>query len=358
MPRKKQKQRADKRYEYKLTLGRGVDGKVIRKSFYSRVSIADAKKKAEEYKISREVSERTGEAFIGSEKRFSDWAIKWLESYKKPFVDENTYKLTYESIVNGHLIPYFGTAKLQDIRPVDINAYFAEKSHCSESRLKKMKSILNAIFEAAIENDLCYKNPAKRVIFRCDAEKKEKKVYSDEQIARVKAFAREDGTPEVILLLGTGIRRGELLGLMWSDFDPAEATLSVKRSIAVKGGVVVANPPKWGSARVLPLDMECLALLKSIQRDSLYIFPGANRQPQTPNTWSQKLARFMKRMQQQSPDIPALTAHELRHTYGTALRRHGVDIYTIQKLLGHKDIQITSQIYVHNEIDVLRSAIK
>ncbi|BCI60591.1 hypothetical protein C12CBH8_12300 [Solibaculum mannosilyticum] len=53
-----------------------------------------------------------------------------------------------------------------------------------------------------------------------------------------------------------------------------------------------------------------------------------------------------------------LTAHELRHTYGTRLRRAGVDIYTIQKIMGHKDVKMTSEIYVYNEIDTLREALK
>lgn len=58
------------------------------------------------------------------------------------------------------------------------------------------------------------------------------------------------------------------------------------------------------------------------------------------------------------PSIPILTAHEIRHTYGTYLRRHGVDIYTIQKLLGHKNISVTSEIYVHNEIGTLKTVLK
>ena len=57
------------------------------------------------------------------------------------------------------------------------------------------------------------------------------------------------------------------------------------------------------------------------------------------------------------PDIPVLTSHEMRHTYGTSLRRNGVDIYTIQKILGHKDIQVTAEIYVHNELEELRAAV-
>ena len=53
-------------------------------------------------------------------------------------------------------------------------------------------------------------------------------------------------------------------------------------------------------------------------------------------------------------DIPYVTPHELRHTYGTLLRTKGADVYTIQKVLGHSDIGITTKIYVHNNLDVLR----
>ena len=123
MPRKKPT-RKDKRFEYKITLGRDIHGKPLRKSFYSTVSLSDAKKKAEEYRVASEVSARTGEAFVPS-------------TYKQPFVDVNTYELTYVSLVEGHLIPYFGAARLSDIRPADIQAYFATKTECSESRLKK-----------------------------------------------------------------------------------------------------------------------------------------------------------------------------------------------------------------------------
>ena len=103
---------------------RDIHGKPLRKSFYSTVSLSDAKKKAEEYRVASEVSARTDEAFVPS-------------TYKQPFVDVNTYELTYVSLVEGHLIPYFGAARLSDIRPADIQAYFATRTECLESRLKK-----------------------------------------------------------------------------------------------------------------------------------------------------------------------------------------------------------------------------
>lgn len=63
-------------------------------------------------------------------------------------------------------------------------------------------------------------------------------------------------------------------------------------------------------------------------------------------------------MKQLPSNIPILSPHELRHTYGTYLRRQGVDIYTIQKIMGHKDIEMTTEIYVHNEIDILKKSME
>lgn len=65
----------------------------------------------------------------------------------------------------------------------------------------------------------------------------------------------------------------------------------------------------------------------------------------------------MRALNAENPEIPVLSAHELRHSYGTRLRRKGVDIYTIQKVMGHKDINITAQTYVHSEIDTLKKAL-
>ena len=64
-----------------------------------------------------------------------------------------------------------------------------------------------------------------------------------------------------------------------------------------------------------------------------------------------------KRFASRLPEQLRVTSHELRHSYGSQLWRHGVDIYTIQKLLGHKNIEITAQIYVHADTESLRAAV-
>lgn len=77
-----------------------------------------------------------------------------------------------------------------------------------------------------------------------------------------------------------------------------------------------------------------------------------------PDTWSSRLRVEMERLTKAYPEMPQLTAHELRHTHGTYLRRHGVDIYSIAKVLGHKDVEVTARIYVHNELHQLRKALR
>lgn len=343
------------------------------KSFYSKISKADAIRKAEQWITEKKAADMIGEPLVEKDILFSEWAKKWLEIYKKPNVDGNTYHLTYEQNVNNHLIPFFGKSRMQNILPMDVQAFFDSNSKFSESVLKKLHMCLNGIFETAIENDLCRKNPVKHILAKSKRTKNEKHVYTDVQIQKVKEYAK-GRMLEVYLLLCTGVRRGELLGLKWSDFSVKDKCIHIRSSIAdIQDGVnksenkvlenlvyngVKKNPPKWKSYRIIPIDDECVSVIKSIPKDGEYIFPKKNGLPQSPNTWSQKFKRFMDAMHKEYPEVPIITAHELRHTFGTMLRRRGVDIYTIQKIMGHKDIKMTSEIYVHNELDTLRKELK
>ncbi|BCI60818.1 site-specific integrase [[Clostridium] leptum] len=360
MPRKKKEQpnRADGLYEVKMTVGKKMDGSPIRKSFYSHVSKDDARRQGQKYIQDMQIANLTGNTFVEKDVTFRQWAIRWLETYKRGEVDENTYRITYEHTVKKHLLSYFGDVPITSIHPINIKEFFASKANMSKSMLSKMHMCLNGIFESAIDNDLCYKNPAKKISFSSHVIKAKKQVYTDEQIEIVEKYAMTR-MPEVIILLETGLRRGELLGLSDEDIDLRNRDLSVNRSVADKrGGGILINPPKWGSYRTNPLSDRAITVLKWRCQSSGYLFPGRDGGPQHPNTWSQRLKRFMIALNRDYPEIPMLTAHELRHTYGTRLRRAGVDIYTIQKIMGHKDIKMTSEIYVHNEIDTLREALK
>ena len=79
--------------------------------------------------------------------------------------------------------------------------------------------------------------------------------------------------------------------------------------------------------------------------------------PMSPNTYDKYFSKFMNELVEKA-GLPKLTPHELRHTYGTIKREEGIDLYTIQKVMGHADISVTASIYVHNDIEVLRKQLK
>ena len=353
-PKKERPNHAGGLYEVKITIGKNVDGKLRRKSFYSSISRDDARRQAEEWKIQREVANRTGVGFVDQRRTFSEWADQWLEIYKKPNVTENTYNGTYKLYVEQHLKPYFGQAELSSIRPADIQRFYAGKRSLSPSALHKIALCLNGIFETAIDNDLCVKNPTRSVTYTSEKTPQVKQAYTEEQQRSLCRLIRKTN-PAIVLLLETGLRCGELCGLQWDDIY--DGLIHVKRSVAVnKSKGYELRPPKWNSYREIPITPKARNALRRLSNDDIYILPADRHKPDTPRTWAKILSRHMGHIHAEYPDIPILSAHELRHTFGTRLRRRGVDLYTIQKVMGHKDINITAGTYVHNEVDQLKKA--
>lgn len=219
---------------------------------------------------------------------------------------------------------------------------------------------LNAIFETAIYNDLCDKNPAKFKKLKSKKRVKRKPVYSDAEILTAERWFLNK-MPEVVLLLETGARRGEMAGWRSGDFDLRLRAYDISRQLQrQKGGVIVERAPKNDSFRTNPLSN---VAIQAYKRCLEMYGPGPylvheHGAALNPEKWSARLKREMERFNRAYPSIPPLTSHQLRHTYGTWLRRHGVDIHSIAKILGHKSIDVTGNTYVHNELATLRRAIR
>ena len=364
-PKKEKPSRKDGLYEVKATIGHRFDGSLIRKSFYSTVSKADAKAKAEKYKIEQAIYAQTGERISdATSMTFEKWALKWLETYKKGTVKDHTFNFTYKSNIEKYLIPYFKKAKLTDIRQIDIQEYFNtvrnenDGQPLASSTLDKHKMILKSLFDAAIDNDLCFKNPVKNIKYQIVAPPVEKRVYTKEQADTVEAYAREQGRYDIVIMLETGVRRSELLGLKWSDIDFKGLTIHIQRSVTQTTEQIVIDKPKTKTSdRYIPISAELADYIKSYQNDNAYVISDDKVEPKSPSTYASQFDRFMQKMNKEK-NCPILTPHELRHTYGTLLREQGVDIYTIQKVMGHSDISVTAAIYVHNDLDVLREQMK
>ena len=168
-------------YTFKKTISTKFDGTPIKKVFYSKKSKADAQRKAEEYIVKQQLSIQLGETLNPVSVNFKNCAYMWLESVKSSISDV-TYN-TYETDVRLHLLPYFGKAKIQDIKSIDIQIFF-DKFDPQKSRLesvKKYKQVLSAIFQFAKHNDIISRNPCDTVRLSNRFVEPTKHIYTKEE---------------------------------------------------------------------------------------------------------------------------------------------------------------------------------
>lgn len=162
----------------------------------------------------------------------------------------------------------------------------------------------------------------------------------------------------VTLIIHTGMRRGEALGLTWKDVDFDRGTLDInKERIYIRNtGTVEDTPKNDTSKRVIAIPSQALAALKEYKAEQIqefmklgnkwtenaYIFTSWNGTPLHPDTPTKWFTAFLKRH-----DLPPIHLHSLRHTNASMLIANGVDIKTVSKRLGHSNTQTTGVIYSH-----------
>lgn len=367
-----------KRHEYKLNLGKGLDGRPIRRSFYSTKSLADARKKAENFRLQYEMEISVNGSGCIKPVKFSTWALSCLELYKKPYVKANTYNGTYLAPVKYHLNPYFGDQILSEIRPIHIQKYINEaaKKYAPET-LKKDLTVLHLIFSTAVDNQLCSRSPVTKSIKLPRYETRvEKHAFTQEQYDVAYQFAREwENGLSIMLMMETGVSRSELLGLRWTDLDLE------KRCIYIRQGLVVYHSAdedkhvmeKTGlknkfRRRTIPITDD--ALWQRLQQTPRTVTIGKKTilteeiihspegKPYQPNNWENRVyRRFMRDLRSVHPEIPMLSPHELRHTRATLWIAQGMDPYMAARLLGHSDLKMLTKIYDHTDTETLRSAL-
>ena len=367
-----------KRYEYKVNLGKDMNGKLIRKSFYSTKSLANAKKKAEEYRLQYEMEMCVTGSGCTKAVKFSAWALSCLEMYKKPYVKANTYSGTYLAPVEKHLIPYFGNMNINDIKPIHIQKYINEAARkYAPETIKKDCNVLNLIFETAVDNQLCTKNPMTKSVKQPKYETRAvKHAYTQAQYDIAYAFAKEwENGLSLMLLLETGISRSELLGLRWGDIDMENQSIHINQGLVVYHSadedklVMESNGLKNKfRQRTIPItDGDLWKRLchapktVTLGKNTILteqVFHSPEGKPYQPNNWENRVyRRFMRALHKAHPEVPELSPHELRHTRATLWIAQGMDPYMVARLLGHSDLKMLTKIYDHTSTETLRKAL-
>ena len=365
---------------FKQALGKDINGTLIRKSFYSTKSKADAKKRAERFKANYELELLCGGEEIRSKVFFADWAIKCLELYKKPFVKPNTYSGTYLAPVRLHLIPYFGKMAVDTILPAMIQRYINEAARrYSPETVKKDFAVLSFIMQAAVDNGLCKSSPVTKTIRLPKYETVSKKeAFSQQEYDAAFAFAMQHPLGlDIMFLMETGVSRSELLGLRWEDLNLEEGTVTISQGLV---SFYNDEQEQWTTSadglknkyrhRTIPLvNTDLIDQLKAKPREIIptgrkkpvkteYVFYSPSGKPYQPNNWANRVYRpFMRDLLAAHPELPELSAHELRHTRATLWVAQGVDSLMVIRLLGHCDMKMLTKIYDHTTVETLRKAL-
>ncbi len=345
---KKEKPNHGNLYEVKVNFAEKGEQRDMR-SFYSPISKDDARRKGLEARAEYKANLQHG--IIEPQACTFEQAAKiWLE-LKKATVKANTYQYTYEDNVQRHLLPYFGAYQLRAIKPLMLQQFFAQYAGRSESLVHKLALCLNGIFAMAIDNDMLIKNPMAK-IKPSGTEAAEKQVYTKAQRKLLVTECMRLGYVDLVLLFDAGLRRSELLGLDWDHINTDEGWIQVEHGVVpAPGGAEKGDPKSDDSRRIIPISVRTAAFLAE-HRGSDYVVTGT-RQYMSPSGYARKYHRRMEPMCRKL-GLPYLPPHNLRHTYGTQLRENGADVYTIQHAMGHADVRITTKLYVHNDIQILR----
>lgn len=288
---------------------------------------------------------------------------------------------SYAKNVRLHVVPHIGAVPLSSLTGQRLTALYRRletsgrvdgEGGLSARTVRYIHTIVHRALRDAVEDGLLAINPADRAKPPTSAQAKapELHYWTPAQLAAFLTWSSGDGEDDLHaawqLLAATGVRRGEVLALRWSDIDFANARVAIRRSaVLVKhygaGETVEVGPPKNGKARVVDIDPRTVAVLRAhrsalaeldlrLARDDALVLPADDGGVRHPERFSRafngRCARARKALGEKHAP-PAIRLHDLRHTHATALLLAGVHPKVVQERLGHATISITLDTYSH-----------
>lgn len=326
-------------------------GELKRIAFYGKT-----KKEAHEKLVKAQRETHTG-SFVNPDKGTTkEWLNAWLTEYKKTKIRQSTFAL-YKTLTKTHIEPAIGDIALQKLETKDIQKLInslSEKEK-SSSLIKQVHLLISGALKQAVKEQKVYRNVADAVELP-QASKKEILPLSKEDAKKFLERAKKSKYyPAFILEMATALRRGELLGLRWSDIDFEKGILQVRQTLARvtmpngdrKTKLVFQDPKTKKSQRVIKLKDNVLKELKEYMLasgkrndpDSL-VFPSKTGGPLDPRAFTKRYEYLAEKA-----EIPKVSFHALRHTVAVLLLQAGEKVKNVQDLLGHEKYGTTMDIY-------------
>ena len=341
--------RKDGRYEGRYADGYREDGKTKYRSIYGK-TYTEVKDKLLQIKAKVITPDR--ESSLTVTELFTEWLAAKMTQTKA-----STYA-NYAFKAQKHLIPAFGSLKIEKLSPSKVYGFIMEKRNkgLSNKYISDLIIVLKNMTRYAAKVHHCV-NPIADVELP-KKEKYELNLYNKSEQNRLKSalLTDMDITKLVIMLaLFTGVRIGELCGLKWSDIDLAAKTIRIERTIqrirvsgkANKTALVASTPKSHSSVRIIPLPEFLISMLKAFKPSNadVFIVTSSSKLPD-PRTLQYRFKTLLARI-----GLRTLNFHSLRHLFATNCIELGFDVKTLSEILGHSSVEITLNRYVHSSIE-------
>jgi len=344
-----------------------------------RVTVYGTQEEVVDKKQKLEMEKRLGVRLDQNKVTLSEWLDRWLIDYMKPSLRPTTY-LNYTNDLRLHVRPYVGNIKLKDLQASDLQRLFNNllkdgraatewdkdaNPGLSRKSVHNIRTTLGSALHQAVDNDFIIKNPVSATKLP-PAEKKEVVPFTREEaetlLNYIKGIAHRLFAA-FYLALFTGLRRAEILGLMWDDFDFKAGRFEVKRNlVSIKDETTGKyyldfGPPKTPkSERIIPMTPAIAKVLKAhkARQNEEKLFFGAAYHDENlvfcteegHRIWPRNFNRIYDNLLERA-GIEHKKLHTTRHTFATMLIEDGEDMRNVQEMLGHAKMSTTADIYSH-----------
>ena len=246
------------------------------------------------------------------------------------------------------------------IRPIDIENFLKgmRRNGRSDSYISKARGMLYQIFQKAEANDLVRRNPVRLAEkMRASGTAKRKEAFTTAEVAHLMKVLPDDRMGlSIRLLLGTGMRMQELLALEPQFIEEDGSVIHIRQAVkVVKGTVSIGSPKSKDSIRDIPVPLNvrpCAIKLRDTTNQFIWESPKTGL-PCNPTHFRDVFRKSLE----EAGDVRLLTPHSCRHTYVSQMQALGVDIQTIQSIVGHADTEMTEH-YLHVQESIRQSAIQ
>ena len=358
--------RADGRWEVRVTIG--IDfatGEPKRVSRYASTQ-EEAVKLLHELSFIRDTSPKNFQTIT-----LGEWLDLCLEVYMKNSLKQSTY-LSYEGYIRIHLKPALGNIQLRDLSPRLLQQFYnykAETEGLAPKTIVNINLFLHKALSYAVAEGYIQSNPAASINLSRGNKPQIEILTRDEQLRLFQASYQHRYGVFIRLVLFTGLRLGELLGLRWEDLDVQSSMLHIRRTLnrlnkidrpASPGEntteIVIQTPKTQNSIRSIPLlpaVVQDLMNWRTVQKND-QIATGDRYQDSgmivTNQSGGYIEPRTFKDYYNQILNIAGLrhlTFHALRHTFASRAMEQGMDVKTLSVLLGHYSVSFTLDTYAH-----------